>query len=436
MPRHSDNHPEHNSRRSFLKKSSIIALGTSLPTSTLLAFTDQSKDQVIKVGLIGCGGRGTGAAIQALQADPNCQITAMADVFQDRMDESYAALMEVRPKQVKIDKGSKFLGFDAYEKVINSDVDVVLLTSPPAFRPLHLKAAVQAKKHIFCEKPMAVDIPGLHSVQQSVKKAKELNLSLVSGFCFRYDLPNRATFTKVLEGAIGEVKSVSTFRYGGEATYIEPRPEWNKMTQQMRNWFYYNWLSGDFIVEQAIHSLDMMSWAMGDVMPISAMGTGGRQVRIDPKYGNIYDHFAIEFKYANGAIGTHFCRQQAGTTPRNSVSMLGTEGLAEVVIGRKHTISGKVDWNYTGTKNNMYQTQHDELFASIRRNKPINDGEWMINSTLLAIWARMAGYTGQNLTFDQVMNSKENLGPELASYNWELNVDGPPIAIPGKTKFS
>ena len=204
----------------------------------------------------------------------------------------------------------------------------------------------------------------------------------------------------------------------------------------MRNWMYYNWLSGDFIVEQAVHSLDMMSWAMGDIMPISAMGTGGRQVRIDPKYGNIYDHFAVEFRYQNGAIGTHFCRQQAGTTPRNTVSMLGTEGQAEVVIGAKQIISGKVQWHYDGPKNNMYQTQHDELFAAIRNNKPINDGEWMANSTLLAIWARMVGYTGQILTFDQVINSKESLGPDLSSYDWEMNFDGPAVAIPGKTRFS
>ncbi|MEZ0451438.1 Gfo/Idh/MocA family oxidoreductase [Sphingobacterium thalpophilum] len=435
MPLQFSNH-RFASRRSFLKKTSIIALGSTLPSPAFLSFDTVSKDQIIKVGLIGCGGRGTGAAIQALQADQNCRLTAMADIFQDRMDESYAALMEVRPQQVKVDKKHQYLGFDAFEKLINSDVDVVLLTSPPAFRPLHLKAAVQAKKHIFCEKPMAVDIPGLRSVMESVKKAKESNLSVVSGFCFRYDLPNRAIFSKVLDGAIGQVKSISTFRYGGEATYVDPRPEWNKMMQQMRNWMYYNWLSGDFIVEQAVHSLDMMSWAMGDIMPISAMGTGGRQVRIDPKYGNIYDHFAVEFRYQNGAIGTHFCRQQAGTTPRNTVSMLGTEGQAEVVIGAKQIISGKVQWHYDGPKNNMYQTQHDELFAAIRNNKPINDGEWMANSTLLAIWARMVGYTGQILTFDQVINSKESLGPDLSSYDWEMNFDGPAVAIPGKTRFS
>lgn len=424
-------------RRTFLKNSGLVLLGSSLASPLAAsASTFASQRSVIKVGLIGCGGRGTGAAAQAMKADPNVELTAMGDVFPDRLDESYASLEKINPKQLKVDKANRFIGFDAYQKVIDSGVDVVLLTAPPGFRPLHLEAAVNADKHIFCEKPVAVDAPGVRKVIELSKKAKEKNLSLVSGFCFRYDNSNRAVFTKVLDGNVGDIKAVTTFRNGGEAWYFPRESDWTDMTYQMRNWYYYNWLSGDFIVEQAVHSLDMMSWAMGDVMPIKAIGTGGRQVRVDPKYGNIYDHFAVEFEYANGAKGYHFTRQQAGTTNRNSVDVMGTAGNALVNIGSQYEITGQKPWKYTGPRNNMYQTQHDELFASIRNGKPINDGDFMSNSTLLAIWGRMVGYTGQLITYEDALNSPKTLGPDVASYTWDLKIDMPPIAVPGVTKIS
>ena len=421
-------------RRSFLKKSGIVLVGSSLAYHTEVLAGLSSKKEKLKVGLIGCGGRGTGAAVQAMQADPDVILTAMGDVFEDRLEESYAALLKIGGDKVKVDKKNKFIGFDAYLKVIESGVDVVLLTTPPAFRPEHLTAAVNAGKHIFCEKPVAVDAPGVRKVMAAAKIAKEKGLALVSGFCFRYDLPNRATFASILDGDVGEIKTVSTFRNGGELWYMPRKPEWTEMTYQMRNWYYYNWLSGDFIVEQAVHSLDMMSWAMGDMMPVRATGTGGRQVRTDKKYGNIYDHFAVEFEYENGAKGFHFTRQQAATSHRNSVDVLGTEGNAVLNIGSRYEITGKNNWKYEGKKNNMYQTQHDELFASIRNGKPINDGEWMANSTMLAIWARMVGYSGQTITWEQALNSEKSLGPKIEDYRWDLVFEMTPIAVPGVTK--
>lgn len=424
-------------RRSFLKKTGILLAGSTVAYQTGISaplFTS-SKQPTLKVGLIGCGGRGTGAALQALKADPDVILTAMGDVFEDRLEEAYAALIEGGAEKVKVNKENKFIGFDAYLKVIESGVDVVLLATPPVFRPLHLTAAVDAGKHIFCEKPVAVDAPGVRKVLLAAKKAKEKNLSLVSGFCFRYDSANRAAFGKVLDGAIGDIRTVSTFRNGGELWYKPRQPGWTQMTYQMRNWYYHNWLSGDFIVEQAVHSLDMMSWIMGDKMPIRATGTGGRQVRVDEKYGNIYDHFAVEFEYANGVRAFHFTRQQAGTSHRNSVDVMGSDGSAFMNIGRDYAITGKNAWKYDGPKNNMYQTEHDELFASIRSGKPMNDGEWMANSTMLAIWARMAGYTGQTISWDQAFNSVQSLGPKLEDYNWDLKWDDPEIAKPGLTKL-
>jgi predicted dehydrogenase len=424
-------------RRSFLKKSGIALIGSTLAYhSGVSAPLGGTKKTTLKVGLIGCGGRGTGAAVQALRADPDVVLTAMGDVFEDRLNESYQEVTKVAINQVKVNNQNKFVGFDAYLKVIESGVDVVLLATPPAFRPDHLMAAINAGKHVFCEKPVAVDAPGVRKVLLAAKKAREKNLSLVSGFCFRYDSSNRAIFEKILKGDLGNIRTVSTFRNGGELWYKPRQPEWSDMTYQMRNWYYYNWLSGDFIVEMAVHSLDLMSWAMGDKMPVKATGTGGRQVRVDDKYGNIYDHFAVEFEYANGAKGFHFTRQQTGTSSRNSVEVMGTDGNAIINIGRLYEITGKNAWKYTGLTNNMYQTEHDELFASIRNRKPMNDGEWMANSTMLGIWSRMVGYTGQTITWEQAINSNEILGPKTEDYTWDLKWNVPPIAKPGITKFS
>ena len=423
-------------RRKFLKDSGIALLGSTLAYHSGLAAPLGTKKPTLKVGLVGCGGRGTGAALQALRADPDVILTARGDVFEDRLNASYTELVNEAGDKLKVSNQNKFVGFDSYLKVIQSGVDVVLLATPPAFRPDHLVAAIDAGKHVFSEKPVAVDAPGVRKVLEAAKKAREKKLAILSGFCLRYDSANRAIFGKVLKGDIGEIKTVSTFRNGGELWYKPRQPDWSSMTNQMRNWYYYNWLSGDFLVEMAVHSIDMMSWAMGDKMPVRATGTGGRQVRVDDKYGNIYDHFAIEFEYANGAKGFHFTRQQENTSSRNSVEILGTNGTALVTVGRSQEITGKNPWKYTGTKNDMYQTEHDEFFASIRNGKPMNDGEWMANSTMLAIWGRMVAYTGQTLTWDQALNSNEILGPKTEDYTWDLKWDGPPIAKPGHTRFS
>ena len=432
-----DHKDKHGNRRAFIKNSGIALIGSTLAYhSGLSAPMPNTKNPTLKVGLIGCGGRGTGAAFQALQADPDTVLTAMGDVFEDRLNESYQHLVNEAKDKVKVNNQHKFVGFDAYRKVIESGVDVVLLCTPPAFRPDHLMAAIDAGKHVFCEKPVAVDAPGVRKVLLAAKKAKDKKLALLSGFCLRYDFANRAIMQKIVKGDIGDIKAISTFRNGGELWHKPRQTGWSEMTNQMRNWYYYNWLSGDFIVEMTVHSLDMMSWAMGDQLPVKATGTGGRQVRTDEKYGNIYDHFAIEFEYASGVKGYHFARQQENTSSRNSVEILGTEGTAVINVSRSQEIKNKNPWKYNGPTNDMYQTEHDEFFASIRNGKPMNDGEWMANSTLLAILGRMVAYTGQTITWEQALHSNEVLGPKTDDYSWNLHWDGPPIAKPGITKFS
>ncbi|MFK7814446.1 MAG: Gfo/Idh/MocA family protein [Maribacter sp.] len=424
------------SRRAFLKKSGIVIAGSSLAYPTgMYSALKTNKDSILKVGLIGCGGRGTGAASQALHADPNTVLTAMGDVFQDRLEGSLTELAKIRPNQLKVDEAHKFIGFDAYQKVIDSGVDVVLLTTPPAFRPDHLVAAINANKHVFCEKPVAVDAPGIRRVLEAAKQAKAKNLNIVSGFCFRHDLMNRAILGRVANGDIGEIRSVTAFRHGGELWYKDRQPEWTEMTYQMRNWYYQNWLSGDFIVEQSVHSCDLIAWSMGDEMPIKAVGTGGRQVRVDDKYGNIYDHFAVEYEYANGSKSHLFTRQQANTKGRNTLEVFGSDGSAQLNLYGKAKITGKNAWEYRGEKNDMFQAEHDQLFAAIRAGTPVNDGARMANTTMMAILARTAGYTGQEINWDEALNSNESLGPDFKDYNWDYEYEMPPIAIPGKTKF-
>jgi myo-inositol 2-dehydrogenase / D-chiro-inositol 1-dehydrogenase len=420
------------SRRSFLKSTSAAVIGSAAVLN--LGFPKTSYAQstnTLKVGLVGCGGRGTGAANEALFADPNVVLTAMADAFQDRLDKSYDHLISLHPEKVKVANENKFVGFDAYKRLIDSGVDVVILAAPPGFRPDHLAAAVDAGKHIFCEKPMAVDAPGVRKVLDSARKAKEKSLSLVSGFTFRYDYPRKAVFERVLGGEIGDIKTIYAVRNGGSVWFFPRQPEWSDMTYQMRNWYYYNWLSGDFLVEMVVHGVDMMSWAMGDKRPLRATGTGGRQVRVEEKFGNIYDHFAIDYEYENELRGFNFCRQQPGCSTRNTFEIAGTLGNA-FIGGNRFEISGKNKWQYRGEKNNPYQTQHDELFASIRKGKPMNDGEKMVNSTMLAIMGRMAAYSGQTITWEEAFNSNQVLGPE--NYHWNLKWDGPGIAVPGITK--
>lgn len=421
----------HLTRRNFIKSSGLV-LG-SLPFISLA--NTFSSNSIIKVGLVGCGGRGTGAAVQALTADPHVHITALADIFSDQVEQAVNLLSRKDATRVNVPKEKQFVGFDSYKKLIDSDVDVVLLCSPPNFRPDHLEYAVNAKKHIFCEKPVAVDIPGLRRVMDSVRQSKEHNLKLVSGFCFRYSNPNREIMSQVQNGAIGEIKSITTFRHGGELSVIERKPEWSDLEFEIRNWVQYQRYAGDLVIEQSVHSVDYMNWLMNNNLPLSVSATGGRQTKPWDGIGNTFDHFAIEYDYGNGVKGMHFARQQNGTDFRNSVEVLGTKGNMDVNIMSNYNLYGENEFTFKGKINNMYQTQHDELMSAIRTNQSLNDGDFMINSTLLAIWGKVAAYTGKKITLEQIMNSSETLGPDSSQYSWTMQNDQEPIAKPGLKKF-
>lgn len=424
------------SRRQFIGTSlsavaTTVGAGTvALPSSVHAA----GGDDVLKVGLIGCGGRGTGAARQALDADPKVKLVAMGDAFEDRLQSSLKSLSAVKEIAGKIDvpPENQFVGFDAYQGVIAADVDVVLLTTPPQFRPMHLKAAIDAGKHVFAEKPVAVDAPGVRSVLQTCEEAKRKNLSVVSGLCIRYDGGFRETVKRLHDGAIGDIHTMIANDYRG-GIWVKPRKDdWSDMYWQMKNWYYFTWLSGDFNVEQHVHYLDVCAWVMGGY-PSKAVGMGGRQVRTDPMYGNIYDHHSVTYEYDNGARLISNCRQQRGCWNEMGSYAFGSKGRANVSESLLE-ITTDTTWRFDEEVKNMYQVEHDELFAGIRAGKPLNNGEYMAKSTLLAIMGRMATYTGQEITWEQAMNSVQDLSPER--YAWDAAAPEVVIARPGITKFA
>jgi len=425
------------SRREFLKTSALVGGALAAPAILPGKLFAKENSDTLRVGLVGCGGRGSGAADQALTADKNVVLTAMGDAFDDRLQNSLRTLQGKHSETVKVTPEKCFVGLDAYQKVIDSGVDVVILATPPGFRPIHLKAAVAAGKHVFTEKPMATDAPGVRAVLAAAEEARKKNLSVVAGFCYRYNTGVRAIMQQIHDGAIGEIRALyNTYNTGSVWSPFPRQPEWTDLQYQVKNWYYYSWLSGDHIAEQAVHSLDKMAWAMKDVPPVKCVAHGGRQVRTAPEFGNIFDHFSVVYEYASGARGFHFSRQQPGCFSDNSDYIMGGDGAAHIVraFTGPFIIKGKNNWRFQDDKpSDMYQNEHDELFASIRSGKPINDGQWMAHSTLLALMGRMAAYTGQEVTWEQAMNSEENLAPAITG--WDSPVTVRPIPMPGHTKL-
>ncbi len=419
-------------RRDFLKGTTAVAATSAVASGFSVPLVHAAGSGTIKIGLVGCGGRGSGAAEQALRADSGNKLVAVADAFQDRIDDHLSLIKQAAAGQVDVPKERQYAGFDAYKRVIDQ-VDVVLLTTPPHFRPIHLAYAVEKGVHAFVEKPMAVDGPGLRKFIQAVKDAKGKNLSVVNGFCWRYDHPRRETMKRVLEGQIGEIRAIET-TYNSQGVW-DPRRTREQcssdMEYQMRNWYYYCWLSGDHIVEQAVHGIDTMGWATGDRDPIRCWAVGGRQSRTDAKYGNIWDHFSVVYEYPDNVRGYHHCRHWVNTPTQVKDYVLGSKGMADV-FGNPITRENK--WRHRGSKKpDMYQVEHDEMFAAIRAGRPINNGEHAAHTTLLALMGRTAAYTGKVITPDMILTSKEDLSPPKYEFG---PLVAPAIPVPGFTTFA
>jgi myo-inositol 2-dehydrogenase/D-chiro-inositol 1-dehydrogenase len=386
--------------------------------------------KILRAGLVGCGGRGTGAAMNFVDAGPNLQIVAMGDVFQDKMDESRALLKKERNIEVSDDKC--FVGFDAFQKVLDSGIDIVLLCTPPHFRPAHVEAAVNAGKHIFMEKPCAVDPVGARSILVSAKKAEQLGLSIVSGTIRRVQKDYVETHRRVMAGEIGDIVSAHVVRNGGALWVKKRRPEWTEMEYMLRNWVNFCWLSGDHIVEQFIHEVDVMNWYIGK-NPVKCMGWGGRQRRIT---GDQYDFFSVEYVYDNGMQAHCAARQISGCSNLKREVIVGTKGYADC-SGTLFHPDGTVMWQYPKPKEgdpdqtwkvqDPYVQEHVNLVTSIRTGKPFSDAEAQVNSTLVTMMGRISAYTGKDVTWDEIMNSGLYLGPKTYAFGPVPNI---PEVIP------
>jgi myo-inositol 2-dehydrogenase/D-chiro-inositol 1-dehydrogenase len=421
-------------RRDFLKKTGTAAgvLAAGFPG----IISGQTVTNALKVGLVGCGGRGSGAARQALTADPHNELTAIADV-----DEAIVEGVGTRLKastqfgtRVKIDRA--FVGLDAYDKVINSGVDVVLLATPPGFRPQHLTAAVNANKHVFCEKPCATDSPGVREVIAAQKLAQTKNLALVAGFCWRYNNMIQEAVQQVHNGAIGRLVAHHSTYYTNPVKPMPPESErpagMSDIEWQIRNWYNFTWLCGDSLVEQAVHNADKIMWIMKDQPPASVVAVGGRAVPANG--GNIYDHFEANYVYPDGYRVFLVNRQSTGCFNGTLDYVMGTDGTLLLGAGQPRIQSpdGQIKWQFQGEEYDMYQREHDVLFASIRSGKPKNDDLNLATSTLLAIMGRHAAYSGQQVTWDQALNSDVSLVPKPV--DWTAKHEVPGLAQPGRSK--
>ncbi len=429
-------------RRSFLQRGSAGLAGATL-VGAFPHIVNAQAAKAIRIGIVGCGGRGSGALTDAMNADPNVVLVSMGDIAADRLESSFTNISTARPNQVKVEEKNKFVGLDAVDKVLATDIDIVLLTTPPGFRPAHLHKAINAGKNVFCEKPLGVDAPAIRHALEAVKKAKEKGLAIQTGFCWRYNFAERTTWEKLHAGFIGDMRCYYGTYLTGSPWEPKPRqPEWTDLQYQLRNWLYYTWLSGDHLVEQAVHSVDKMSWAFKDVPPVRCTAIGGRQQRIEPAYGNVYDHFAVMYEFPNGGRGFIFARQQSGCSNENNDYIVGSNGTGYVAgfrpMHKLTTTDGQV-WDYEksgGAKNQMYVQEHKELIESIRAGTPVNMGEQLAHSSRLAIMGRMSAYTGRTIEWDDVVNSNETWAPmNVDELKLDSKIPTPEVAMPGRYKL-
>ncbi|WP_345268241.1 Gfo/Idh/MocA family oxidoreductase [Nibrella viscosa] len=437
-------------RRDFLKASGLLtggALLSSLPFGASAGGFHNSMDDTIKVALIGCGGRGKGAAQQALNTKQNVKIVALADAFRDRLDDAYKVLTSRELKdasgnpKVDVPDERKFVGFDGYKQAI-ALADVVILATPPGFRPMHFEEAVRQGKHVFMEKPVATDAPGVRRVLAAAEEAKKKKLNVVTGLQRRYQPSYREMVKRIQDGALGDIIGGQVYWVSGGVWQNPRKPGQTEMDYQMRNWYYFNWLCGDHITEQHVHNIDVANWVKNSY-PVSCQGTGGRQVRTDKNYGEIFDHHIVDFVYADGTTINSQCRHYEGTYSRVDEMFLGTKGKVEGMEKKASALmayNGTPIYSYNAKADgNPYQIEHDELFAAIAKGEyKFADAERTAKSTMTSIMGRMATYSGKVVKWEEALNSQIDLFPDRLA--WDAmpkvlpNADGYyPIAVPGKT---
>lgn len=419
-------------RREFLKTSALLAGGAVL-SGLPLAGAYAAGTDTIKIALIGCGGRGTGAVFNAIATGTNIKLVAMADAFRDRLDEAYEKVVKRHPDKLDVPEDHKFVGFDAYKHAI-SLADVVLLTTPPGFRPIHFEEAVKQGKHVFMEKPVAVDVPGVRRVLVAAESAKKQQLNVVVGLQRRYQDVYRETIKRIQQGAIGDVVAGQVYWNSGGAWVRDRQSTQTEMEYQVRNWYYFDWLGGDHILEQHVHQLDIANWVKGSY-PVSVQGTGSRAWRRGKEYGNIYDNHAVELTYADGSVIYSQCRHFEGTANRVDETFQATAGRVYLAANGNHGIlwdhKGKEFYRHPGKANpNPYQQEYAELFEAIRKREyKFQDAEYGAYSTLTGVIGRMATYSGQVIKWEDALKSDIDLMPGRLAW------DALPKVLPDEKGF-
>jgi len=420
-------------RRSFMKNSTLTL--SALASLDVTRGVYAAGNDAIKIGLIGCGGRGTGAAQDAMDADPGVKLIAMADVFADKVQEKRKELREKKPEQTGVDDDHCFAGFDAYKKVIESGVDAVLIACASKFHPKYLKAAVDAGKHVFVEKPHGVNPTGVRRVMEALDIARQKKLSVVSGLMNRYIPGVRETIKRIWDGAIGEIMAIEENFLRAPYVLVPRRPGDREIDYQFRNWYHFSWLSGDDVTQSLVHNLDKSLWAMRGKTPVKAYGLAGRSASFGEIYGDVFDHHSVVYEYENGARIYAFCRTQENCHNGVSDFIMGTKGRCDLLQNR---ITGETNWHYEGPDRNGFKVEHEELMKSIRSGQPlVND--YMANSTMIAVLGQMACYSGKQITWEEALRSDFTFGPPEGDFNTDPPVKPDakgnyPVVMPGKTK--
>ena len=408
---------ENHNRRKFLQQSSILTGGLFMHPAMKRPNDRSSVDDELKVGLVGCGARGTGAVLQALSAHPSNRLVAIGDVFEDQTQNSLKHLLEIDAikNQINVPKEKQYVGFDAYQKVIR-DCDVVLLATPPAFRPEHFEFAIAENKHVFLEKPLSCDGPGTKRILKAGKEADAKNLKVVVGLQNRYDPAHNEMVKRLKKGAIGDILSSKCYYMKGSYELVPRATTTSELAFQIRNYHYFYWLWAGAPAGLQIHNADIVHWVK-DSYPVSVQGMGGRSDLEGPDSGDVFDHFSLEYTYPDRTKMHSQVRTISGTFAKNGVWFLGTKGTANVHEGIKNH-SGKTLWKFDGKDtSNSLQVEHDRLFDAIRNNTPLNNTEYGALSSLAAIMGRMASHSGQVITADDALNAKAHLAQDITDWS-------------------
>lgn len=437
-PIHQSKENAPSTRRTFLKTTALTASAATLSALNTQRFGYAAGSDAIKIGVIGCGGRGSAAALDALDAEPGVKLVAMCDIFPDKVQKALEKLKERKPDQVDVKDDHCFVGFDAYQKVIDSGVDAVLIACTSIFHPKYMRAALEAGKHVFAEKPHAIDPPGVRFAKESFELAKKKKLCVVSGLVYRYVPAFRETIKRIHDGAIGDIVAIEE-NYLRTPYVLAPRqPNDSEIEYQFRNWYHFSWLSGDDILQSLVHNLDKALWAMGGELPVKAHGVGGRSASFGEIYGDVFDHYGVVYEYADGRRIYGFGRTQNDCYTNTSDTIFGTKGRCDLMQGK---ITGETNWQFDGQGKQAdfgYKVEHEELFKAIRSGTNlVND--YGVNSTMLGILGQMACYSGQQIAWDDALNSNFTFGPTTGDFKTDppkkADAEGNyPTAVPGKTK--